>query len=289
MGQELAQYAPEARAVFDQADELLGFSLSGLCFSGPETELVDTVNQQPAIFVTSMAVLAWMQTQDWSPPDFVAGHSLGEFSALAAAGVVSFADGLRLVRRRGELMKLAGTRAPGAMAAILGLDITAVQQLCIQASEQVGQPVQVANDNCPGQVVISGDAAALEAAMSLAEQAGARKVVRLPISIAAHSPLMASVAAEFAAAVDATPMHTAVCPVIGNVAARPLTTPDEIRAELKAQLTAGVAWTASMNWLLAASVDTFVEVGPGETLLSFIKRIDRNAKRMKPESVIGNP
>lgn len=289
MGQALAQHSPEARAVFDQADGLLGFSLSGLCFSGPESELMDTVNQQPAIFTTSMAVWAWMQAAGWEMPQFVAGHSLGEFSALTVAGVVSFADGLRLVRRRGELMKLAGTREPGAMAAVLGLDITAVQQLCAQAGEQTARPVQVANDNCPGQVVISGDAAALDTAVTLAEQAGARKVVRLPISIAAHSPLMASVAAEFAAAVDETPMHTAVCPVIGNVAARPLTTPDEIRAELKAQLTAGVAWTASMNWLLAAGVDTFAEVGPGDTLLSFIKRIDRNVKRVKPESVIGNP
>ncbi len=288
MGQALAQHSPEARAVFDQADDLLGFSLSSLCFSGPETELFDTINQQPAIFTTSMAVLAWMQTQDWSPPHFVAGHSLGEFSALAAAGVVSFADGLRLVRRRGELMKLAGERAPGAMAAILGLELTAVQTLCAEATEQTALPVRVANDNCPGQVVISGDAVALEAAMPLAERAGARKVVRLPISIAAHSPLMASVAEEFAAAVDGTPMHTAVCPVIGNVAARPLTAPDEIRAELKAQLTAGVAWTASMNWLLAAGIDTFVEVGPGDALLSFIKRIDRNAKRVKPEAVIGD-
>ncbi|NJN55519.1 MAG: ACP S-malonyltransferase [Anaerolineae bacterium] len=287
MGHDLVQHCPESRAVFDQADDLLGFSLSGLCFAGPETELMDTVNQQPAIFTTSMAVFAWMQTEGWQRPSFVAGHSLGEFSALVAAGVFSFADGLRLVRRRGELMKLAGEREPGAMAAVLGLDMPVVQQLCAQASEQAGRPVQVANDNCPGQVVISGDARALQTAVQLAEQAGARKVVRLPISIAAHSPLMASVSADFAEAVEATPMQTAVCPVIGNVTARPLSNPDEIRAELKAQLTAGVIWTASINGLLASGVDTFVEVGPGDTLLSFMKRIDRNAKRVKP--VISNP
>jgi [acyl-carrier-protein] S-malonyltransferase len=289
MGLDFVQHSPEARAVFDQADEILGMSLSSLCFTGPEAALINTINQQPAIFTTSMAVLAWLRAQGWPPPHFVAGHSLGEFSALAGAGVVSFADGLQLVRRRGELMKQAGELKPGAMAAVLGLDIPAVQQICKQASQQTDRPVQVANDNCPGQVVISGDAAALEAAMSLAEQAGARKVVRLPISIAAHSPLMVSVAAEFAAAVEATPMQEAACPVVGNVAARPLTTPDEIRTELKAQLTAGVAWTASMNWLLAAGVHTFVEVGPGDTLLSFIKRIDRGARRVKPEAVIGNP
>jgi [acyl-carrier-protein] S-malonyltransferase len=282
MGLELYQQAPEARAVFDLADELLGFSLSTLCFEGPEADLVDTVNQQPAIFTTSMAILAWLKAGAWERATFVAGHSLGEFSALVAAGAVSFADGLRLVRRRGELMKAAGEREPGAMAAILGLDVPAVQQICQEASEKHGRPVQVANDNCPGQVVISGDAGALEIAMPLAEQAGARKVVRLPISIAAHSPLMASAAEAFAQAVDDTPIETAQCPIVGNVAARPLTTPNDIRAELKAQLTAGVAWTASMNYLLAQGVDTFVEVGPGDTLLSFMKRIDRNVKRVKP-------
>jgi [acyl-carrier-protein] S-malonyltransferase len=282
MGLELYQQAPEARAVFDLADELLGFPLSVLCFEGPEADLVDTINQQPAIFITSMAILARMKAQDWEAPTFVAGHSLGEFSALVAAGAVSFADGLRLVRRRGELMKAAGEREPGAMAAILGLEIPAVQQICQEASARHGRPVQVANDNCPGQVVISGDAGALEIAMSLAEQAGARKMVRLPISIAAHSPLMASAAEAFAQAVDETPIEMANCPMVGNVGARPLTTPDDIRAELKAQLTAGVAWTASMNCLLAQGVDTFVEVGPGDTLLSFMKRIERNVKRVKP-------
>lgn len=282
MGLELYQQVPEARAVFDQADDLLGFSLSALCFEGPEADLIDTVNQQPAIFTTSMAVLAGLRAQGWAAPAFVAGHSLGEFSALAAAGAVSFADGLKLVRRRGELMKQAGEREPGAMAAILGMTILAVQQICQDANERHGRGVQIANDNCPGQVVISGDAEALGTAMQLAEQGGARKVVRLPISIAAHSPLMASAAASFAQVVDETPVHPAHYPIIGNVAAQPLTTPEAIRAELKAQLTAGVAWASSMNYLLAQGVDAFIEVGPGDTLLSFMKRIDRNAKRIKP-------
>lgn len=281
MGLDLYENASESRAVFDQADELLGFSLSKLCFEGPEDALTDTVNQQPALYVVSMALLARVRAQDKELPAYVAGHSLGEFSAMTAAGVFTFADGLRLVRRRGELMKAAGEQNPGAMAAVLALDMPTVEAICAQASEENGRIVQVANDNCPGQVVISGDETALERAMALAEEAGARKVVKLPISIAAHSPLMAIVADEFAQAIDKTPIIPAKVPVIGNVKAEPLTEPDAIRVELKAQLTAGVAWTDTVNWLLAHEVDTFVEVGPGETLLSFVKRIDRKATRIK--------
>ncbi len=287
MGLDLYNQIPEAHAVFDQADDILGFPLSRLCFAGPEADLIDTVNQQPAIFTTSVATWVWLQKEGWERPSFMAGHSLGEFSALAAAGAISFADGLKLVRRRGELMKEAGEREPGAMAAILALDIPTVKTICQDASEQHGRPVQIANDNCPGQVVISGDTAALETAMELAAAAKARKVVRLPISIAAHSPLMASAAEAFAQAVDDTPIQTTPCPIIGNVSARPLTTPAEIRSELKAQLTSGVAWTDSMTYLLANGVQRFVEVGPGNTLLSFSKRIDRKAKRIKPGLVAG--
>ncbi len=288
MGLDYYNQVPEARAVFDQADDLLGFSLSKLCFEGPEADLVDTASQQPAIFTTSVATLVWLQSTGWQPPAFVAGHSLGEFSALVAAGSISFATGLQLVRRRGELMKAAGKRDPGAMAAVLALDIPTVEQICREASERHGRPLQVANDNCPGQVVISGDSQALETAMDLAAAAGARKVVRLPISIAAHSQLMASSAAEFAQAVAGTPVQPAACPLIGNVSARPLTSPEEIRQELKAQLTSGVAWTASMNYLLEQGVERFVEVGPGETLLSFMKRIDRKAERVKPTLETGS-
>jgi [acyl-carrier-protein] S-malonyltransferase len=281
MGLELYQNTPEARAVFDQADEQLGFALSTLCFEGSEDTLTDTVNQQPALFVTSLAMWQRMQAQDWEMPAYVAGHSLGELSALTASGALSFSDGLRLVRKRGELMKAAGEREPGAMAAILALDMPTVKAICEQASDGNGRSVQVANDNCPGQVVISGDEAALTRAMELAEAAQARKVVKLPITIAAHSRLMASAAEAFAQAVDATPIQAPSIPIIANVTARPLITTDQIRDELKAQLTAGVAWTDSMNYLLAQGVDTFVEVGPGDTLLSFMKRIDRNASRVK--------
>ena len=280
MGLELYQNTPEARAVFDQADELLGFSLSQLCFEGPEEPLTDTVNQQPALFVTSMAMWQRMQGQGWEMPAYVAGHSLGELSALTAVNALSFADGLRLVRQRGELMKAAGEREPGAMAAILALDIPTVQQICEQASDETNA-VQIANDNCPGQLVISGDEAALTRAMALAEEAKARKVVKLPITIAAHSRLMASAAEAFAEAVDATPIQPPTVPIIANVTAQPLTTPDQIRQELKAQLTSGVSWTDSMKFLLDQGVERFVEVGPGDTLLSFMKRIHRKSKRVK--------
>ena len=283
MGQALYERSPEARAVFDQADAQLGLALSRLCFVGPEAALTDTSNQQPALFMVSMAAWQAMMAAGWERPAFAAGHSLGEFSALAAAGSLSLADGLRLVRRRGELMKAAGEREPGAMAAILALETAVIHHLCTQASEETGRAVQIANDNCPGQIVISGDKEALARVMTLAQDAGARKVVQLPISIAAHSPLMASAAAEFAQVVDATPIQATQMPVIGNVSARPLTTVDDIRAELKAQLTSPVAWTESINFLLEQGVDTFVEVGAGNILLGLVKRINRKAKRIKFE------
>ncbi len=283
MGRELYDRFPAARTVFDQADEQLGFSLSSLCFAGPEDTLTDTINQQPALFVTSVATWETMLALEWAAPDFVAGHSLGEFSALVAAGSLSFQDGLALVRRRGELMKSAGEREPGAMAAILALDAPVVAQVCAQASEAVGRVVQIANDNCPGQLVISGDKEGIATAMKLAEAAGAKKVVQLPISIAAHSPLMASASAEFARVVDETPLQDPHVPIIANVTAQPLKTADLIRAELKAQLTSQVAWTASMAYLLTQGVDTFVEVGPGDVLLSLVKRLDRKTKRLKLE------
>ncbi|HSG16454.1 MAG TPA: ACP S-malonyltransferase [Anaerolineae bacterium] len=281
MGQGLYQAKPASRAVFDQADELLGFRLSTLCFDGPEERLTDTVNQQPALLVTSVAAWQAMSADNWSPPDYVAGHSLGEFTALVIAGSLTFRDGLALVRRRGELMKAAGERAPGAMAAVLALDVAQLEAICRQAQEDTGRPVQVANDNCPGQVVISGDRIALDRAVDLAKQAGARKVVNLPISIAAHSALMESAASDFAIAVDDATIAPPKAPVIGNVSGLPMTSADEIRAELKAQLTSPVRWTGSMNYLLDQGVTDFVEVGPGEVLLGLMKRINRKAKRVK--------
>ncbi len=281
MGQDLYQVEPASRAVFDLADEILQFSLSEICFSGPEEVLKDTVNQQPALFVTSIAAWQAMKVRGWATPDYVAGHSLGELTALVVAGSLEFSDGLALVRKRGQLMKAAGEREPGAMAAVLGLDIESVKLACDGAWENTNRPVQVANDNCPGQVVISGDKMALEAAMELVRESGARKVIQLPISIAAHSSLMASASAEFAAAIAATSITKPKVPIIGNVSAEPLTSPEAIQQELEAQLTSSVQWTNSMRYLLRNGVDTYVEIGPGEVLLGLMKRIDRKTDRVK--------
>ena len=286
MGRAFYEREPAARAVFDQADAVLGFPLSQLCFEGPEAELTDTVNQQPALFVTAFAMWRVLQERDWPAPAFMAGHSLGELTALAAAGSLDFADGLMLVRRRGELMKVAGESAPGAMAAILALDLEAVENACAQAREESGQPVQVANTNCPGQIVISGDQEALARAVTLAEAAGARKVVTLPITIAAHSPLMASAAGAFADAVRAAEIGPPEVPVIANTTAKPMTSPAEVEAELVAQLTGSVRWMESIHYMIDQGVETFVEVGPGDVLTGLMKRIDRKATRRRFESEV---
>ena len=283
MGQVLYAQSPAAQKLYDTADALLGWPLSQLCFAGPEEKLTVTVNQQPALFVTNLAIWQAMLADGWQKPDFVAGHSLGELPALVAAGAIQFEDGLRLVKKRGELMQLAGELNPGAMAAILALDSQQIVEICTQASTETSLPVQLANDNCPGQVVISGDETALTRALELAQEAKARKIVRLPITIAAHSSLMNSIADDFATAVDDTPIQTPTIPIIGNVTAKPLVDTAAIQAELKAQLTASVQWTDSMRYLLDQGVDTFVEVGPGNVLLGLIKRLDRQTKRLKFE------
>ena len=280
MGRALYEREPAARAVFDQADKALGFSLSELCFYGPEEALTDTVNQQPALYVTSLAAWAVLREKEWPSATYVAGHSLGEFSALAAVGSLAFADGLALVRRRGELMEAAGKASPGEMAAILALEIEEVARLCSEAQQETGRPVQVANDNCPGQVVISGEHNAVQEAMTLAKESGARKVVTLPITIAAHSPLMEPAVEAFTQVIEETPFSEPAVPIIGNTTASPLTTPDEIRAELSAQLTGSVRWAESMRYLRDQGVGAFVEVGPGDILTSLMKRIDRKVTRI---------
>jgi [acyl-carrier-protein] S-malonyltransferase len=280
MGREAFEKNPEARALFDEADAFFGFSLAELAFSGPEEQLMDTANQQPALFVASLANWLCLRDEGWAEADYMAGHSLGEFSALAAAGSMPFSDGLKLVCKRGELMKRAGELSPGAMAAIIALPLEQIVALCAQAEDELGLLVQVANDNCPGQTVISGDEKALQRAVELMGEAGARKIVRLPITIAAHTELMGSVSAEFAAAVDEIPLKKPRVPVIANVSARPLKTVEEIRRELKNQLTSPVAWADSMRYLLDAGSDTFIETGPNNVLLGLLKRIDRQAKRI---------
>jgi [acyl-carrier-protein] S-malonyltransferase len=286
MGRALAAQFPVAAATFAEADEILGFALSKLCFEGPEAELTDTINAQPALLATAVALLRVLEqelghlpTAKSDAPAYVAGHSMGEYSALVAAGAATYDGALRLVRERGRLMKQAGERTPGMMAAILGMDEEPVATICVEVAEQTGGVVQVANDNCPGQIVISGDKAGMEAAMVALGQAGARKVVPLAVSIAAHSPLMLPAAVELRAAIDATPLVDPRVPLIGNTTALPLTTAAAIRDELAAQLTGGVRWTSSIQHALADGVTEFVEVGPGEALVGMVKRIDRAANR----------
>ncbi len=281
MGADIVAQSKTAAAIFEQADEILGFSLSSLCFQGPESDLNDTLNAQPALLTTSVALLSAIEFEIGHKleANAAAGHSMGEYSALVAAGSLDFPDALKLVRERGRLMKLADERATGGMAAVIALDTESIKQICVDASEQTGSFVHIANDNCPGQVVISGDETALVAATAGAKTAGARKVVRLPITIAAHSPLMAVVEPEFALAVEQTDIKAPRYPVIANITAEPVMTSLEIKNELVGQLQSSVQWTRSMQYLIAEGNDLFIEIGPGGVLASFMKRIDRRFRR----------
>ena len=273
MGRELAAQYPAAKQTFDEADSVLGFSLSRLMMEGTADELNDTINTQPALFVHSLASnRAFSHLYPGLKPALLAGHSLGELSALAASGALSFDDGLRLVRKRGELMKRAGELAPGSMAAILGVDIPTLEKVCAEASTP-GEIVQVANDNCPGQVVISGAKAAVERAMLGAKSAGAKRALPLAVSIAAHSPLMASIQQEWNDAVAAANFSAPQVTVIGNVHAAPLTDETSARADITAQMQSRVRWTESINYMAGQGIDTFVEVGTGAVLGGLVKRI----------------
>jgi len=285
MGKELAKTYPAAREIFEQADSILGFAFSKLLWEGPMEDLTDTLNTQPALFTHSLAAYRVFQSiYPGIAPVYMAGHSLGELSALAAAGALPFDEGLRLVRRRGELMKRAGQVNPGGMAAIIALDIPALDKICAEASSP-GEIVQVANDNCPGQVVISGAKPALERAIVLAKAAGARRALPLAVSIAAHSPLMDSIQADWDAAVDAAAFVNAVIPVVGNVHAQPITSAADLRADVKAQMQSRVRWTESVRFMLAQGVTTFVEAGPDTVLGGMIKRVDENIIKLP----LGNP
>ncbi len=274
MGLEQAQHRPIFRGVFLRADALLGFPLSQQCWYGPEEALNDTLNTQPAIFTHSLAAYEMVKLSEELPaPAFVAGHSLGELSALCAAGALTFEDGLRLARERGRLMKEAGERAPGSMAAVIGLDTQALEGVCREASARHHPGVVVANDNAPGQIVISGGREAVAAATELAKAKGAKRVIPLNVSVASHSPLMAEAAEAFAQIVARTPVAPAQVPVVANTTARPITHPDDIRAELAAQLTAPVRWVESVRAMHQAGVTLFVELGPKDVLCGLIKRI----------------
>ncbi len=285
MGRALAETYPEARQVFAQADQVLGFALSALCFEGPEADLTDTLNQQPAILTTSIAALRVVEAR--APevrPAFVAGHSLGEFSALVAAGSLAFADAVQLVRERGRLMKRAGSLAPGGMAAVINLERAVLASVCAEASQATGRRVQIANDNAPGQIVISGDQAALDQAMELAGAKGARRAVPLAVTIAAHSALMQPIARSFRGELDAIAFAPMRMPVVGNVYARPVGFSD-LRDELEAQLTSPVRWTETIQYLVSQGVTRFVEIGPKDVLAGLVRRIDSSVSVMS----VGDP
>ena len=281
MAEELAEVYPDARAVFMEADEVLGAPISRICFEGPEDVLTDTINAQPALFASSMAALCAIQAElGYLPrPALFAGHSMGEYTALAAAGCIDFADGLRLVRERGRLMKEAGAKQPGRMAAVIGLSEEVVAQVCAEVAEASGGVAQIANDNCPGQIVVSGDEDSIAAVMPGLEKAGARRVVPLAVSIAAHSPLMAPAASQLEATIETVEVRDPLAPLIGNTSGRPLDNAGAICQELNAQLTGSVKWAASMKYALDAGVETAVEIGPGSVLTGLMRRIDRKGKR----------
>jgi [acyl-carrier-protein] S-malonyltransferase len=280
MGYRLFQDYPVARGVYAQADGTLGILLSGLCFDGPTQALNDTVNTQPAILATSVAAFRVLEKHRPRDPVFVAGHSMGEFSALVASGALSFEDGLNLVRQRGRLMKEAGKRHPGGMAAVLGLERGPVEEACAAARERTGTYVGVANDNCPGQTVISGTTEALEQAVSIAKELGAKRAIRLQVSIAAHTPLMTEAAEAFRQYLDSTSLREPRIPIVANATAGPLTDPAAIRDALGQQLTSPVRWTESIEWMVAQGVDHFVEVGPKEVLTGLLRRIAPAVQRM---------
>lgn len=277
MGRDLAQVDPAAAQVFAEADEILGYALSRTCWEGPAEELNDTAITQPALLTHSVAVLRALQARDPDlRPGIVAGHSLGEFSALVAAGSLDFSSALRLVRERGRLMKEAGARNPGGMAAVLGLEVEPVEAICDAVERETGRVVQIANDNCPGQIVISGHEDALATAMERLSAAGAKRAIRLAVSIAAHSALMAPASEPFAQFVDGSGLSDPAAPIVGNVSADRLRTAAEVRQDLKSQLTARVRWTESIQKMVADGTKVFAEIGTGEVLIGLIRRIDRS-------------
>ncbi|MCK6628592.1 MAG: ACP S-malonyltransferase [Anaerolineae bacterium] len=290
MGRALVESYPAAGEIFRQADEILDFGLSRLCFEGPEADLNDTINTQAALFTTSIAALEALKAAGYPiKPAFVAGHSLGEFSAYVAAGVLTFEAGLRLVRERGRLMKKAGELNPGGMAAILKLDDDVVAKLCQDVSAEGNGLLQVANYNSPGQVVISGHNAAVERGIALATAAGARRAVKLPVSIAAHSELMRVIADEFRAAINQTPLNLPEIPIVANITAAPLDSLEAIRAEMEGQLTASVRWTDSVLWMVNQGVTRFIEIGSKDVLAGLIKRISKEVAVQtvgKPDDIV---
>jgi [acyl-carrier-protein] S-malonyltransferase len=278
MGRALAESEPIAREVYDRVDDALGFALSDIIFSGPDEELVATRNQQPALLATSIAYLEVLKLRGQVPdPQFVAGHSLGEYSALVASGALDLADGARLVRRRGELMEQHGL---GGMIAVLGLDDQVLSEIAALSE------TEIANINAPGQITLSGRSEALERATQLAREAGARRVVPLAVNVAFHCSLMQPVVAELKPMIDATPFNQPSVPLIANVDARLLSEPDELRVELAEQITASVRWVDVIQRAMEHGVSSLFEIGPGKVLSGLATRIGRELETAHAEAFL---
>jgi [acyl-carrier-protein] S-malonyltransferase len=280
MGKDLAEQFPSAKTWFDRANTTLGCDLASICFNGPEAELTKTENAQPGIFLVSW--VAFQLLQERAPSltfDATAGLSLGEFTALTAAGAMSFEDGLRVVRRRGKFMQEACDATRGGMAAIIGLGESPTREVCAEAG------VALANLNCPGQLVISGEAGKIAKAVELAKARGAKRALPLPVAGAYHSPLMAGAQPELRAELAGVKISPPVVPVISNVTAQPHGGAAEISSRLVEQVTAPVLWENSMRYLLAHGFTRFIELGPGAALSGFMKRIDNTARMLNVADV----
>ena len=281
MGKALAEAFPQARAVFDEVDAALSQKLSALMFEGPEAELTLTANAQPALMAVSIAVLRVLEAEAGlnlaREAKFVAGHSLGEYSALAAAGAFSLTDAARLLRIRGDAMQKAVPPGEGAMAALLGLELADAREVCARAAAETGLVCQVANDNGGGQVVSSGAKAAVERSIELAKEKGAKRGILLPVSAPFHCALMAPAAQAMAQALAQVEIRAPVVPLVANVLAAPVTDPAEIRARLVEQVTGSVRWAESVAFMAAQGVESFYEVGAGKVLSGLVKRIAPNA------------
>lgn len=269
MGADLYQTSPSAREVFDETDAILGFSLSRLCFEGPEEELTKTHNVQPAVLATSIACLRTVQhtnNNDLPSPSLIAGHSLGEYTALVAANVLSLGDAVSLVRERGRLMHEAGQKNPGGMLAIMGLDLEAIEEICLRSK------CDISNINCPTQTVISGAVESLAEAKELARARGALRLIPLKVSGAFHSSLMEPVVDEFSEVLSTVVLQPPTIPIIANVTTRILTDTDSIKEELLEQLRHCIQWQSSIEYMIRSGVTSFYEIGPGKVLCSLIKR-----------------
>ena len=304
MGADVFEASPAARHVFESADQALAISLSAICFQGPDDVLRETINTQPAIVTVSLALLAALQealseqTSSWSSPlipAYTAGHSVGEYAALVASGVLHLQDAVLLVRERGRLMHHEGTVCPGGMAAVIGMDAEVLQEVCQEATAQsvatlleVSHPglgqVSVANFNAPGQIVISGEQEALNLAMEQAKARGAKRIIPLTVSGAFHSPVMRPAAEGLAQAIRSSEVHNTTIPIIGNIHATPLTEAQAIREELTQQIAAPVQWIRTIEYLVDAGVTTFLEIGPGQALTGMVKRIAKGVTTLNVSS-----